>query len=87
MASEIDLVYAGPSPAINGCVRSEGQALQAIAGATSGGVVFVKRAEVSLERREDYARKRFAPNWQHAGHFVAELSPSIGISVQGKGAM
>lgn len=60
LADEVDLAYVGPSPAINGFIRSDGQALNVIAGAASGGAVFVRRADVVLERKEDYAGKRFA---------------------------
>ncbi|HEX2521331.1 MAG TPA: ABC transporter substrate-binding protein, partial [Terriglobia bacterium] len=43
LADEIDLAYVGPSPAINGFIRSEGQALRVIAGAVHGGAVLVRR--------------------------------------------
>ncbi|MFZ5814600.1 MAG: ABC transporter substrate-binding protein [Bacillota bacterium] len=42
-AGEIDLLYIGPSPAITGYLRSDGSALRIIAGAASGGAVFVVR--------------------------------------------
>lgn len=35
-AGAIDMTYVGPNPAINGYVRSNGQALRIVAGATSG---------------------------------------------------
>src|SRR5687767_5130838 len=35
-ASQLDLAYIGPNPAISGYVRSQGQALKIVAGATSG---------------------------------------------------
>jgi NitT/TauT family transport system substrate-binding protein len=60
LAGELDLLYVGPSPALNGYLRSEGQALKVIAGAASGGAVFVARGDVRLERKEDYAGKRIA---------------------------
>ena len=60
LAREIDLGYVGPSPALNGFVRSKGLALRIIAGAASGGAVFVKRKDIQLNRKEDYAGKRFA---------------------------
>ncbi len=43
-AGQIDLAYIGPNPAINGFVRSQGEALRVIAGATSGGAGLVARA-------------------------------------------
>lgn len=45
-AGEIDLLYVGPSPALNGYLRSEGEAVRVIAGAASGGAVFVVREGV-----------------------------------------
>jgi len=60
LADEVDLTYVGPSPAINGFVRSEGKALRVIAGAVQGGAVFVRRSDVVLNRKEDFSGKRFA---------------------------
>jgi NitT/TauT family transport system substrate-binding protein len=60
LAGEIDLTYVGPAPAINAFVRSDGMALRVIAGAASGGAVFVRRVDVSLNKKEDFAGKRFA---------------------------
>jgi len=42
-AGELDLLYVGPGPATNGFLRSKGEALRVIAGAASGGAVFVLR--------------------------------------------
>jgi NitT/TauT family transport system substrate-binding protein len=39
----IDITYIGPNPAINGYLRSNGQAVRIIAGATAGGAFFVVR--------------------------------------------
>ena len=60
LADEIDLTYVGPSPAINGFIRSEGKALRVIAGAVQGGAVFVRRTDVVLSHKEDFSGKRFA---------------------------
>ena len=60
LADEVDLTYVGPSPAINGFVRSEGKALRVIAGAVQGGAVFVRRSDVVLNQKEDFSGKRFA---------------------------
>ena len=62
LADEVDITYVGPSPAINGFIRSEGKALRVIAGAVQGGAVFVRRSDVVLNpnHREDFAGKRFA---------------------------
>ncbi|HUG48422.1 MAG TPA: ABC transporter substrate-binding protein [Candidatus Limnocylindria bacterium] len=47
----IDITYIGPNPAINGFIRSEGEAVRIIAGATSGGAFFVVRE--GIESAED----------------------------------
>ncbi|NTV64292.1 MAG: ABC transporter substrate-binding protein [Oscillochloris sp.] len=59
-AGEIDIGYIGPNPAINGYVKSNGEALRIIAGATSGGAAFVVRAEANIKGPEDLAGKKFA---------------------------
>jgi NitT/TauT family transport system substrate-binding protein len=47
----IDMTYIGPNPAVNGFIRSQGQAVRLIAGATSGGAFFVVRD--GIESAED----------------------------------
>src|SRR5437867_1398541 len=59
-AGEIDLGYIGPNPAINGFIKSRRKALRIIAGATSGGAVFVVRKEAGIEKVEDLAGKKIA---------------------------
>lgn len=46
-AGAIDAAYLGPNPAINGFVKSQGEALRIIAGATSGGAQLVVRPEIT----------------------------------------
>jgi len=62
LADEVDMTYVGPSPAINGFIRSEGKALRVIGGAVQGGAVFVRRSDVVLDRnhKADFSGKRFA---------------------------
>lgn len=60
MAGEIDLGYVGPSPAINGYVRSRGKALRIIAGASSGGALFVVRPGAKIAAPQDLEGKRIA---------------------------
>lgn len=59
-ANEIDLAYIGPNPAINGYVKSEGEALRIVAGATSGGAALVVRADSGIKKIEDFHGKRIA---------------------------
>ena len=59
-AGQIDLTYIGPNPAINGYVRSNGEALRIIAGATSGGAVLVVRGDSAIARPADFRGKRIA---------------------------
>ncbi len=59
-AGEIDLAYIGPNPAINGFVRSKGEALRIIAGATSGGAVLVVRPDAGINMPADLRGRRIA---------------------------
>lgn len=59
-ANELDLAYIGPNPAINGYVKSKGQALRIVAGATSGGAVLVVRGDSNIKSAVDLAGKRMA---------------------------
>ena len=59
-AGAIDMTYIGPNPAINGYVRSNGEALRIIAGATSGGAALVVRNDSGIQKAEDFHGKRVA---------------------------
>ncbi len=59
-AGEIDIGYVGPSPAINGYVKSHGEALRIIAGAASGGALFIVRPGANIQTAKDLANKKFA---------------------------
>lgn len=59
-AGEIDLGYIGPNPAINGYVKSNGEALRIIAGATSAGAGLVVRNDSGINKKEDFHGKRIA---------------------------
>jgi NitT/TauT family transport system substrate-binding protein len=59
-ANQIDVTYIGPSPTINGYVRSGGEALRVISGAASGGAVFVVRNDSGINSAQDLANKKFA---------------------------
>ena len=59
-AGQIDLSYIGPNPAINGYVKSKGEALRIVAGATSAGAALVVRPAANIHTPADLAGKRFA---------------------------
>ena len=59
-AGAIDLTYIGPNPAINGYVRSRGEALRIVTGATSGGAALVVRADSGIQKPEDFRGKKIA---------------------------
>jgi len=59
-AGTIDMTYVGPNPAINGYVRSNGEALRVIAGASSGGASLVVRNDAGIGKPEDFHGKRVA---------------------------
>jgi NitT/TauT family transport system substrate-binding protein len=60
LAGEIDVAYVGPSPAVNAYVRSRGRALRIVAGASSGGALFVVRPEAKIATAADLAGKTIA---------------------------
>jgi NitT/TauT family transport system substrate-binding protein len=59
-AGAIDMTYVGPNPAINGYVRSNGEALRVVAGAASGGASLVVRNDAGITKPEDFHGKRVA---------------------------
>jgi sulfonate transport system substrate-binding protein len=59
-AGAIDMTYIGPNPAISGYVRSNGEALRVIAGATSGGAALIVRNDSGIQKPEDFHGKRIA---------------------------
>ena len=59
-AGRIDLAYVGPAPTINGWVRSHGEALHIVAGATSGGAALVVRRDAHIQKAADLTGKRLA---------------------------
>ena len=59
-AGAIDMTYVGPNPAINGFVRSNGEALRVVAGAASGGASLIVRNDAGINRPEDFHGKRVA---------------------------
>ena len=59
-AEDIDIAYVGPSPAINGYVRSGGKALKIISGVSSGGSLFVVCPESNIKKPGDLSGKRIA---------------------------
>jgi sulfonate transport system substrate-binding protein len=56
----IDITYIGPNPAITGYVRSQGEALRVVAGATSGGAALVVRNDSGINQPADFHGKRVA---------------------------
>lgn len=59
-AGDIDIGYVGPSPAVNGYVKSHGEALRIIAGAASGGASLVVRPAAHIESAKDLSGKKIA---------------------------
>lgn len=60
LAGELDLVYVGPNPAVNAYLRSEGEAIRVLAGATTGGSGLVARADFMCRTQQDFNGKRVA---------------------------
>jgi NitT/TauT family transport system substrate-binding protein len=59
-AGVLDLAYIGPNPAINGYIKSDGEALRIVAGASSGGAALVVRADSGISGTEDFRNKKIA---------------------------
>jgi NitT/TauT family transport system substrate-binding protein len=59
-AGQIDASYIGPNPAINGFVQSDGKEVRIIAGAASGGALFVVRPAAGINAPADLANKKLA---------------------------
>jgi NitT/TauT family transport system substrate-binding protein len=59
-AGAIDMTYIGPNPTISGYVRSNGEALRVVAGATSGGAALVVRNDAGITKPSDFHGKKVA---------------------------
>ncbi len=59
-ANAIDLTYVGPNPAVTGYVRSQGEAVRVIAGATGGGASLVVRQGSGIKSASDFHGKKVA---------------------------
>ena len=57
-AGAIDILYVGPNPAVNGYVRSQGEALRILAGVARGGSGFVVRSDSGINQFEAIRGKR-----------------------------
>jgi ABC-type taurine transport system substrate-binding protein len=77
-AGAIDMTYIGPNPAISGYVRSNGEALRIVAGATSGGAALVVRGRFGDSEAGRFSREegRVSPDGQHAGCGAARVVES-----------
>lgn len=59
-AGAIDACYVGPAPAINGYLRSHGEALEIVAGAAEGGAGLVVRKDAGIRGPADLHHKKLA---------------------------
>src|SRR6516225_7574068 len=59
-AGAIDMAYIGPNPTISGYVRSQGEALRVVAGASSGGAALVVRNDSGITKAADFHGKKVA---------------------------
>jgi NitT/TauT family transport system substrate-binding protein len=86
-AGAIDMTYVGPNPAINGYVRSNGEALRIIAGATGGGAALVVRGDSGINGPQDFHGKRIASPQQGNTQDVALRAwlKSNGLKTRDKG--
>jgi len=59
-ADSADLVYVGPSPAINGYAKARGEVIRIIAGAAEGGAALVVQPDARLSSAAEFRGKRIA---------------------------
>lgn len=59
-AGHIDIVYVGPSPAVNAYVKSGGEAARVVAGGASGGAALMVRPELGISAIRDFKGKKIA---------------------------
>lgn len=60
LAGSLDLTYVGPNPALNAHIKSGGEELRVLAGATNGGAGLVVPGDGRLGQPEDFRGKRIA---------------------------
>lgn len=60
IAGSIDLVYVGPTPAINAYVKTKGQDVRVISGACNGGAALVVRVGSGIQNDADFKGKTIA---------------------------
>jgi sulfonate transport system substrate-binding protein len=58
LAGSIDLTYVGPNPALNAYIRSEGDEVRIVAGASSGGAALVVQPDGRIQKDADFKKKR-----------------------------
>jgi NitT/TauT family transport system substrate-binding protein len=59
-AGQIDIAYIGPSPAVNGYIKSKGDDVRIIAGAVNGGAELIVRDGAGIAAPADFANKKVA---------------------------
>ena len=86
-AGELDILYVGPNPAINGFVRSKGEALRIISGVASGGSAFVVQPDSEITKFEDIDGKKIASPQKGNSQDVAlfYLMKQKGLTSKNKG--
>ena len=60
LAGSLDLTYVGPSPALNAHVKSQGEEIRILAGATEGGAALVVPGDSTLKTAADFRGRKIA---------------------------
>ena len=60
LGGSLDATYVGPTPAINGFIKSHGEALRIVSGATSGGAELVVQPDENINGATDLEGKKLA---------------------------
>lgn len=60
LSNQVDVLFVGPTPTLNGLALAGPDSLRVIAGASSGGALFVVQSYLNFVSDEDFGGKRFA---------------------------
>lgn len=87
-AGHLDLAYVGPSPAINGYLRSEGAALTVVSGSANNGILVIGNSRRGITRLDQLPSRRIAtPQFGNTQDISAKsfLTEMLGARLRDRG--
>ncbi len=87
-AGHLDLAYVGPSPTINGFLRSNGDALRVISGSANNGILIIGNRKRGITRLDQLPGKRIAtPQYGNTQDISAKayLTTTLGARLKDRG--